>query len=204
MTKLLMTILMTLTSLASAQVFRTVMPIGLDLVHQREVPVAEADVVVGPKTIEAPGGVRCGGGEFAPRVVTLLERECEVRLGLGQKRSISVSFQGDMLAITLRPPADAEPKLGGEFTQRSLKVDGRESPANFGSLRLLENGRYTIGNAAGRWRQNGASIVFDGPIAHWQVTVMVDGGLAFSFLRGPLEYSIVYTRVSSEGQTAAR
>ncbi len=156
------------------------------------------------KSIEAPHGVRCGASDFEPRVVTMLDRECEVRMGLGQTRSIWVSFQGDVLVVTLKEKADAVPKLVGAFTQRSLRINGHESETNFGALKLLENGNYTIGKAGGRWRKNGPTIAFDGPIAHWQATVLLDGDLAFSFLRGPLEYSITYTRASPEDRTAAR
>lgn len=204
MTRLLMVAMMTMAGLASAQVFRTVEPIGLDLLQQREVSRARADVVVGLKTIDAPGGVRCGPGEFEPRVVTTLERECEVKVGLDQLRTIWVSFRADCLVITLRPPADGPPRLLGEYVQRSVKINGLESQPNFGALRLLDDGHYRIGNARGRWFKKGPSIVFDGPIAHWQATTRVDGDLVFTFLRGPLEYSITYTRAASDERRAER
>ena len=203
MRSLLLT-MMTVSSVGSAQVFRTVEPLGLDLLQQRETALARADVVVGLKTIAAPHGVRCGQGSFEPRVVTMLERECEVRLGEGQRRSIWVTFEGDCLVITLRPPADGAPRLVGVFTQRWVKVDGVESRANFGALRLLEDGRYSIGSARGRWWKKGPTLEFDGPIAHWQATVLVDGDLTFTFLRGPLEFTIAYARVAPEEQRAQR
>lgn len=200
---LLLTVMM-MSSLAPAQVFRTVEPLGLDLLQQREVSLAQADVVVGLKTIAAPGGVRCGAGTFEPRVVTTLERECEVRVGTGQRRSIWVTFEADCLVITLRPPADGAPRLLGEFTQRSVKINGLESRADFGTLRLLEDGHYSIGMARGRWWKKGPSLEFDGPIAHWQATVLVNGDLVFTFLRGPLEFSILYGRTASQERRAAR
>lgn len=191
-------------SLAAAQVFRTVTPIGLDLLQQREVAQAQADVVVSLKTIAAPSGVRCGQGAYEPRVVTTLERECEVRLESGAVRSIWVSFVGDCLVITLRPPADGAPQLVGEFKSRWVRVNGLETRANFGTLRLLEDGHYSIGMARGRWWKNGPAIEFDGPIAHWNSTLLSGGDLAFTFLRGPLEFTILYSRAATDDQRAQR
>ena len=195
--------LMILPSLVSAQVFRTVSPLGLDLLQQKEVPLGQADVVVSSKTIEAPSGVRCDKGSYAPRVVTTLERECEVRLESGAVRSIWVSFEADCLVITLRP-ADGAPGLAGEFKSSWVKVNGLETRANFGTLRISEDGHYSLGLAQGRWKRVGPSIEFDGAIAHWRTTLLKGGDLQFTFLRGPLEYSIVYARSTSSDQRAER
>ena len=192
-----------LPSLVSAQVFRTVTPLGLDLQQQKEVPLGQAHVVISSKTIEAPSGVRCGKGPYMPRVVTTLERECEVRLESGAVRSIWVTFEADCLVITLRP-ADGAPGLSGEFKSRWVKVNGLESRANFGPLRLSEDGHYSLGMTQGRWWKHGPSIEFDGPIAHWTTTVLPDGDLQFNFTRGPLEFSILYARAPSEERRAAR
>lgn len=200
---LLLTIII-LPSLVSAQVFRTVTPLGLDLLQQKEVPLGQADVVVSAKTIEAPSGVRCGKGPYEPRVVTTLERECEVRLESGAVRSIWVTFEADCLVITLRPADGGLPGLAGEFTSRWVKVDGLETRANFGTLRMSEDGHYSLGLAQGRWKKVGPSIEFDGPVAHWQTTLLKGGDLKFTFLRGPLEYTILYARTASSDQRAER
>lgn len=204
MTRSLLLTMMMMSSVTAAQMFRTVEPIGLDLLRQREVALAQADVVVGLKTIAAPGGVRCGAGSFQPKVVTTLDRECQVRTGAGQTRSFWVSFEATGLVITLQSSGDWAPRLVGEFTQRSVKINGVESRANFGTLRLLEEGRYSINMAQGRWSKQGPTIEFDGPIAHWQVAVQADGELLFTFLRGPLEFAILYARVASEERRAER
>lgn len=182
---------------ALAQKFLTVEPLGLDLSRQRETAIAQADVVVSLKTIDAPHGVRCGPGAFEPRVVTTLERECEVRLSSGATRSMVVSFEGYTLAIQLRPPADAAPRLLGEYVQRSAKINGQETRTNFGTLKLMEDGRYSLGLAQGRWEKRGTSFGFEGPIAHWAVTQLAGGELQFTFLRGPLEFTILYARATS-------
>ena len=58
--------------------------------------------------------------------------------------------------------------------------------------------------ARGRWWKHGPSIEFAGPIAHWQATLLVDGDVQFNFLRGPLEFTILYTRATASEQRAAR
>jgi hypothetical protein len=201
--RLLSLTIVALAPAALAQKFLAVEPLGLDLSRQREVAIAQADVVVGLKTIEAPHGVRCGEGAFEPRVVTTLERDCEVRLGSGETRSIFVTFEGHTLAIHLQPGKHAGPRLLGEYVQRSARINGQETAANFGTLRLMEDGRYSIGYARGRWSKRGASFGFDGPIAHWSVTHLADGELQFTFLRGPLEYTIVYARAPAAEQLRA-
>ena len=194
MIRLLSLTIVMLARAALAQKFLAVEPLGLDLSRQREVAIAQADVVVSQKTIDAPHGVRCGAGSFEPRVVTTLERECEVRLSSGETRSIFVSLEGYTLAVHLQPSAGATPRTLGEYVQRSARINGQETAANFGTLKLMEDGRYSIGKAQGRWSKRGPSFGFDGPIAHWSVTHLPGGELQFTFLRGPLEYSIIYTR----------
>lgn len=192
MNRLLLLTIVMLGRAALAQKFLAVEPLGLDLSRQREVAIAQADVVVGQKTIEARHGVRCGAGSFESRVVTTLERECEVRLSTGETRSLFVTLEGYTLAIQLQPHVGM-PKTLGEYVQRSAKINGQETAANFGTLKLMEDGRYSIGKAHGRWSKRGGSLGFEGPIAHWAVTYLPGGELEFRFLRGPLEYSIVYT-----------
>lgn len=194
MKRLLPLTIVMLAPAALAQKFLAVEPLGLDLSHQREVALAQADVVVGMKTIDAPHGVRCGTGAFERRIPTTLERECEVKLSSGETRSLFVSFEANTLAIHLQPAG--APRLLGEYAQRSARINGQETAANFGTLKLMEDGRYSIGKAQGRWAKRGASFGFEGPIAHWSVTHLANGELQFTFLRGPLEYSIVYTNVS--------
>ena len=202
MKRLLPLTIVMLAPAALAQKFLTVEPLALDLSRQREVAVAQADVVVGMKTIEAPHGARCGTGAFERRIPTMLERECEVRLSSGETRSLFVSFEGNTLAIQLHPAG--APRLLGEYTQRSARINGQETAANFGTLKLMDDGRYSIGNAHGRWAKRGASFGFEGPIAHWSVTHLANGELQFTFLRGPLEYSIVYSNVVTDERRAQR
>lgn len=201
---LIRTLLLTVVMLgraALAQKFLAVEPLGLDLSRQREVAIAQADVVVSLKTIAAPHGVRCGAGAFEPRVVTVLERECQVKLSSGETRSLFVSLEGYTLAIQLAP-ADA-PRVLGEYVQRSARINGQETAANFGKLKLMEDGRYSIGMATGRWTKRGASFDFNGPIAHWSMTHLAGGELQFTFLRGPHEFSIVYTRAAAGDERRA-
>jgi hypothetical protein len=201
MKRLLPLTIVMLAPAALAQKFLAVEPLALDLSRQREVAIAQADVVVGMKTIEARHGARCGTGAFEQRIPTTLERECEVRLSSGETRWLYVSFEGNALAIHLRP-AEA-PRLLGEYAQRSARINGQETSANFGTLKLMADGRYSIGKAQGRWAKRGASFGFEGPIAHWSVTHLANGELQFTFLRGPLEYSIVYTNVSAADERRA-
>ena len=204
MNRLLALTVVSLSSAALAQTFFTVEPLGLDLGSQREAAIAQADVVVGLKTIEARHGVRCGAGEFEQRVVTTLDRDCEVRLGSGETRSLVVTFEGYTLAITLKPPADAVRRPVEEYVQRFARINGLETATNFGALKMMADGRYSIGKAQGRWSKRGTTMVFDGPIAHWTMTALPGGDLQFTFLRGPLEFSIVYTPARADDLRAER
>lgn len=208
----LVTALMLLTSSgALAQVFSTVDTVSLDLRGPREVARAQADVVVSLKTIEAPRGIRCGASGFATRVVTTLESDCEVRTAAGSPRWIRVTLDGGRLSVHVRAGAASESeseaaRLVGEYEQTSVKINGQEAAAQFGVLQLLDDGRYRIGRAEGRWWLRGATLEFDGPIAHWIAGAEpAKAGLRFSFLRGPLEYEITYAPAHrDEERRAAR
>lgn len=203
---LLLTVM--ISSAALAQSFRVVEPVGLDLNQRRTTARAQADVVVGQHTLEAPRGVRCGTAPFDRRAVTTLDSECEVRLSSGESRWFHVTLRGTELVVWLRPESEeGAPRPVGEFVQRSVSINGLETAAQFGNLVLLEDGRYRIGRAEGRWSRRGPALQFEGPISHWSSAVVTDAGIRFSFLRGPLEYTILYEHVPvprEEERRAAR
>lgn len=200
---------MVMSSAALAQTFTVAQPVGLDLSRRCETGHAQADVVVSPMTLTAPRGVRCGTGSFETRAVTTLDRECEVRMSTGESRWFRVTLEGAAMVVHLRSDLlDGLPRLMGEFTQREVSINGLPTTAQFGSLVLMDDGRYRIGRTEGRWSRRADALQFDGPIAHWGQAVVTQTGLHFTFLRGPLEYSIDYAlapkRVSQEEQRAAR
>ena len=205
-TRVLLTLV--ISSTAFAQDFRVVEPLGLDLSQRRTTAQAQADVVVGQHTLEAPRGVRCGSAVFAVRAVTTLDRDCEVRVSSGESRWFHVALEGGDMVVRLRDQsAEGAPRLVGEFVQRSVSINGLETAAQFGTLVLMEDGRYRIGRVGGRWWRRQGALEFDGPIAHWSGALVTDAGIRFSFLRGPLEYTILYAQVSApheEERMAAR
>jgi hypothetical protein len=197
-----------ISSASLAQSFRVVEPVALDLTRRREAALVQADVVVSVHTLDAPRGVRCGTASFEPRAVTTLDRDCEVRVASGETKWFRVSLEGADLVVRLRPEAlDGPPRLVGEFVQRAVTINGLETQARFGALLLMEDGRYRIGRAEGRWSRRGAVLDFEGPIAHWSNAVVTDEGIRFTFVRGPLEYTITYAHAPAareEEQRAAR
>lgn len=197
-----------LSSAALAQSFTVVQPLGLDLARRCETAHAQADVVIAPMTLSAPRGVRCGNGSFETRAVTVLERDCEVRMTSGDNRWFRVSLEGAALVVRLRPESiDGLPRLVGEFVQRAVSINGLPTTAQFGALVLTEDGRYRLGRAEGRWSRRGAAIQFEGPIAPWGEAEVTEAGIHFKFLRGPLLYSVEYAHAARpvrEAQRAAR
>lgn len=181
---------------ARAQTFAVDGELGLDLMWGRPAAAAGSDVVVRARTLEAPRGVRCGAGDFQARAVTVLERDCEVRVASGAPRRLRLSLAGGKLSVTLRSASPAP--SARVFGEARLEVNGQPADSHLGALELFDDGRYRLGRVEGHWWRLGDAIALDGPFASWGRAHVGEDGLCLGVLRGPLEYHLCFPVVAAE------
>jgi hypothetical protein len=206
-------LVLVLSSTALAKNWLVVAPAGVELKSMTLTRCDEADVCVRANRIDVLGGIRreSSQADFAPAAPIVLDEAYRLRDAFGTEFHLVVhAVEGDRVAIEIAPlgePVSAidDSGLAGRYKVTQVVIAGENTDARYPDLRLAADQSFHLGASGGSWWTDGKAVLLDGHFGSWGPGDLGAGGktLTFHFERGPLDFTVVMTRVEDDRLQAA-